>query len=245
LEAVAIDTNTKGFVACIPWALPLYLVLPYMTIVSGFRGVAWVWETGYVPFWSMLLFLVFLAVVSSVLLHRLHELGNTLFRVGLAAVTAQTTWLAMSEKRHLILVLVFALLASGVFLSEHVRRVLRLPYYNSRRRWWESYPKGIPGLSVEVLGGNGDTVPARLSNFGLEGCFVFSESAAIPFVPAAIRVRSEDGKMLFEADVDPLLRTSDGFGWGLRFHESATAGDWTKDLQDYLGYLRRSGYEVA
>jgi hypothetical protein len=215
-----------------------------MTIASGFRGLIWVWETAYLPFWAMLLFLFFTAAISSVLLHRLQELGNTLFRVGLAAVTLQTTWLAMYERRHLILVLVFALLASGVFLSEKVRKVLRLPYYDSRRHWWESYPKGIPGLSVELLGESGDTCMARLSNIGVEGCFVFSANAAIPFAPGMIRIVNDD-QTLLEAEVEPILRTADGFGWGLRFSESGTSGDWTKDLQDYLGYLRRAGYEVA
>ena len=211
--------------------------MPFPPSPSFFR-------TAYLPFWSMLLFLLLIAGISSVLLHRLQDLGNTLFRVGLAAVTVQTTWLAMSERRHLILVLVFALLASGVFLSEKVRRVLRLPYYDSRRRWWESYPKGLPGLSVELSGENGDNVLARLSNFGLEGCFVFSASSAIPFPPHLIRLLSGE-KVLLEAEVEPVLRTADGFGWGLRFSESAGTGDWTKDLQDYLNFLRRAGYEVA
>jgi hypothetical protein len=215
-----------------------------MTIASGMRGLLWVWNTAYVPFWAMLLFLFLIAGLSSLLLRRLHDLGNTLFRVGLAAVTVQTTWLAMSERRHLILILVFALFASGVFLSEKVKKVLRLPYYDSRRRWWESYPKGIPGLSVELLGENGDNAKGRLSNFGLEGCFVFSVSEAVAFAPTSVRIE-RDEKVLLEAEVEPLLRTADGFGWGLRFRESAIDGDWTKDLQDYLGFLRRSGYEVA
>ena len=154
------------------------------------------------PFWGTLLFLLILAGISSLLLYRLHDLGSTLFRVGLAAVTLQTTWLAMSERRHLILLLVFALLVGGVFLAEKIKKVLCLPYYDSRRNWWESYPKGIPGLSVEL-------------------------------------------KVLLESEVKALLRTRDGFGWGLRFSESSLDGDWTKDLQDYLGFLRRSGYDVA
>jgi hypothetical protein len=241
---VTIDTNKKGFVALLPWALPLYLVIPYAMIASGFRGLTWAWNTAYIPFWSMLFFLVIIATISSVLVFRLQEMGNTLFRVGIAAVTIQTTWLAMAERRHLILLLVFALLSSAVFFSEKIRRVLHLPYYDSRRRWWESYPKGIPGLSVELLGENGDTAKGRLSNFGVEGCFVFSVNEAIAFTPVSVRIQRDD-ETLLEAEVEPRLRTSDGFGWGLRFSESAIDGDWTKDLQDYLGFLRRSGYEVA
>jgi hypothetical protein len=150
----------------------------------------------------------------------------------------------MSERRHLLLLMVFVLFTSGVFLSEKIKRVLRLPYYDSKRKWWESYPKGLPGLSVELLGENGDNAKGRLSNFGIEGCFVFSVNEAIHFSPKAIRVESNE-KILLEADVDPLLQTADGFGWGLRFSGSGIDGDWTKDLQDYLGFLRRSGYEVA
>ncbi|HEY8279995.1 MAG TPA: hypothetical protein VIH99_10240 [Bdellovibrionota bacterium] len=196
------------------------------------------------PFWTMLLFQFLLAGISSFLLWRLQDLGNTLFRVGVLAAHAQSAWLAMSERRHLLLLLVFALFSSGVFLSELVKRVLKLPYYDSRRHWWESYPKGIPGLSVELLGENGDNAKGRLSNFGLEGCFVFSVEEKISFAPRMIRVLSGE-KTLLEAEVDPILHTKDGFGWGLRFSESGIDGDWTKDLHDYLGFLRRSGYEVA
>jgi len=241
---VALDTNTKSFVAVLPWALPLYLALPYAAIASGFRGLTWVWNVGYLPFWTMLIFLTLIALMSSVLVYRLQDLGNTLFRVGIFAATAQTTWLAMTERRHLILLLVFALLSSAVFFTEKIRRVLRLPFYDSRRRWWESYPKGIPGLSVELLGENGDNAKGRLSNFGVEGCFVFSVSEAIQFTPSSVRIQRGE-ETLLEAEVQPRLRTKDGFGWGLRFSESAIEGDWTKDLQDYLGFLRRSGYEVV
>ncbi len=241
---VSIESNTKGFIACIPWVLPLYVILPYIAIASGFRGLVWVWTVGDVPFWAMLGLQLLLATVSSVLLYRLQEMGNYLFRVGVALAHVQATYLAMSERRHLLLLLVFALFASGVFLSEKIKRVLKLPFYDSRRKWWESYPKGIPGLSVELLAENGDNAKGRLSNFGMEGCFVFSESEAIAFSPKMIRVQSAE-KVLLEAEVETLLRTADGFGWGFRFSGSGIDGDWTKDLQDYLGFLRRSGYEVA
>ncbi len=240
-----LDTNSKESLALLPWLLPFSLVLPYAAVASNFRGLLWVWEIGYSPFWILLCLLLLLSAAASVFLWKLQDIGITLFRVGVVLAALQTTYLAMSERRHALLLLVFALFAIGVFLGEKMKKVLTLPYYDSKRRWWESYPKGIPGLSVELSSENGDTAIVRLSNFGLAGCFVFSEDEEISFVPRFVRVFSSEQATLLEAEVEPVLRTSDRFGWGLRFSRSAADGDWSKDLQDYLGFLRRSGYEVA
>lgn len=241
---MAIDTNTKGFLAWVPFTLPPALLLPYAVVASDFRGLVWVWEAGYKPFWITLGILLVLTACSSVLLWRLHELGATLYRVGILVATLQTTYLAMTERRHSLLVLIFIVFSLQLLLSEKVKKTLKLPFFDSRRKWWEGYPKGIPGLKVELSGENGDTTEGRLSNFGQEGCFVFVENGIIPFAPRALRIFSAE-QMLLEAEVDPILRTKDGFGWGLRFSRSAMDGDWSKDLQDYLGYLRRAGYEVT
>lgn len=241
---MSIDVNTKGFISSLPWTLPLLLVVPFAFVVSNLRGLKWVWETGYAPFWIMLGVLVILAACSSFLLWKLQDIGATLYRVGILLATCQTTYLAMSERRHSLLIVIFALFTVAVLLSEKAKKVLRLPYYDSKRHWWESYPKGLPGLSVELSAENGDTSKGRLANFGIEGCFVFSEQGEIPFAPKTLRIFS-GGEALLEAEVEPVLRTRDGFGWGLRFDPGAIRGDWSKDLQDYLGFLRRSGYEVA
>ena len=241
---MSIDTNTKGFISLAPFTLPLSLILPYSVVASDFRGLLWVWEVGYKPFWITLGILIGLAVVASALLWKLQKLGATLYRVGIVIATVQTTYLAMSERRHSLLILIFILFTVQVLLSEKVKKVLRLPFFASKRKWWEAYPKGIPGLKVELSSETGDTSEGRLSNFGLEGCFVFAEGGAIPFTPRALRIHNE-GQTLLEAEVEPMLRTRDGFGWGLRFSRAAMDGDWSKDLQDYLGYLRRAGYEVA
>lgn len=241
---MAKHTNTRAFIATAPFTLPFSLVLPYALVASDFRGLVWVWEAGYRPFWITLGILLFLSGLAATLLWKLQDIGSTLYRVGILLVTLQTTYLAMSERRHSLLIVVFLLFAAQVLLSEKVKKTLRLPFFDSRRRWWEGYPKGIPGLRVELSAENGDTKETRLSNFGLDGCFVFSESGSIAFQPRAVRIFSGE-KMLFEAEVEAILRTRDGFGWGLRFRQDAMDGDWSKDLQDYLGYLRRAGYEIA
>jgi len=239
-----LDPNNKWFMAAAPLTLPFAFVLPYALVASQFRGLVWVWEAGYRPFWLTFGVLLILSMVASAMLWKLIDVGSTLYRVGILLATAQTTYLAMSERRHSLLVVVFAVFALQVMLSEKVKKVLRLPFFESRRRWWESYPKGIPGLKVELSAENGDTREGRISNLGREGCFVFAEEGAVNFSPKALRILSR-GQLLLEADVEPVMRTRDGFGWGLRFSRTALEGDWNKDLQDHLGFLRRAGYEVV
>lgn len=238
------NTNTKAFLALSPWTLPLALIFPYAFVASRFQGLLWVWEAGYRPFWLTLGLLIVLSAFASFLLYCLAEIGSTLYRVGILAATAQTTFMAMSERRHSILLLIFALFVAQVLLSEKVKKVLRLPFLDSRRQWWEAYPKGIPGLQVELCAENGDTTEGRLSNFGQDGCFVFSENGAARFEPRSIRIFTREQSLL-EAEVEVVVRTRDGFGLGLRFDRDAMDGDWSKDLDDHLAYLRRAGYELA
>ncbi len=239
-----LKTHHKAFISIIPLTLPIALIIPYAVIASDFRGLVWVWEASYQPFWITLGILTFLSVVCSFLLWQLQELGSTLYRVGVLLVTVQTSYVAMMERRHSLLIIIFGLFTLQVLLSEKVKKVLKLPFFASKRRWWEGYPKGIPGLVVELSSETGDTKEGRLSNFGEEGCFVFVENGTIPFAPKFLRIFSSE-KTLLEAEVEPVLWTRDGFGCGMRFHRSDMEGDWSKDLQDYLGYLRRAGYEVV
>lgn len=238
------ETNTKGFVSVIPWVLPFYLVLPYAFVASGYRGLIWVWETGFAPFWIHLGLCILLSLVASIFTWKLQDIGAMIFKVACVLAMAHGAFLAMNERRHSLLILVFLLFASGVFLAEKMKKVLKLPFYDSKRHWWESYPKGIPGLFVEVLCERDEVVEARLSNFGEDGCFVFVQDGRKIEGPKVVRLRSSE-KILFEADVKLIEKTKDGFGFGFRFLHQNIEGDWSKDLQDYLGFLRRAGYDVA
>lgn len=228
-----------------PWILPLYLILPYaFFIASGYRGLIWVWEAGYAPFSIRLGLSIILAIVASVFTWKLHDIGAMIFKLACFLAMAHGGFLAMSERRHSLLILVFLLFVSGVFLAEKMKKILKLPYYESKRNWWESYPKAIPGLDVEILNENSEFVSGRLSNFGQDGCFVFLPNGEKIIEPKAIRLSSKD-KVLFEAEVELVEQTKDKFGYGLKFLHQDSDGDWSKDLQDYLGFLRRAGYDVA
>jgi hypothetical protein len=239
-----IDTNSKWFITAVPWALPLHLILPYAFVASGYRGLFWAWETGYAPFWMVFLFLSFFSLISSLFLWKLNDAGVALYKIGYLVALSYTAYFSMMARMHSLLILVFFLFAAGVLLSEKMNRVLKLPYYDARRKWWESYPKGIPGLRVEIVNTGGELLRGRLSNFGEEGCFVFSEEGAVHFAPEILKVYSEDA-LLLDAKVELIFATADRFGCGLKFKSDTNSGDSGKDLRDYLGYLRRSGYEVV
>ena len=239
-----LETNTKHALMLISWTLPFQLLIPYALIVTGYRGLEWALHTVYLPFWIVLGVLVLISTFSSILMNKLFTQGLFLYRAGLVICTVHTTYLAMSEKRHLLLSIIFLCFTGGVLLGEHAKKVLRLAYHDSKRKWWESYPKGIPGLRVECSRTHGEKIiHGRLSNFGVEGCFVFSESEPFGFMPDKIKIFSGE-KLLLESPVDAMISTDDDFGKGLRFSSKALEGDWSKDLKDYIGYLRRSGYEV-
>lgn len=243
---MAMDTNTKGFITVLPWTLALHLLIPYAVIASGYRGLVWAWESKDPAFTGVFGVLLLCSLLSSLSAWRLMRIGTWFYRAGIVLALAHTAYIAMVEKRHSLLILIFALFALGIFLAEKMERVLKQPFYFSRRKWWESYPKSLPGLHAEIFksekADEGQRV--RLSNFGSEGCFVFSEERKIPFIPGFVRIYSGD-KILLETPVDTVIQTSDQFGCGLRFSGGALDGDWSKDLKDYLGFLRRSGYEVS
>lgn len=244
LEKMSQNSNTKALVVLLSFTLPIGFVIPYALVATNLRALQWVWQAGYRPFWISLGVLLILASLSSWLLWRLNPLGATLYRVGLLISFVQTTYLAMMERQHFLLVVIFSIFAIQVFFSEKMKKVLRLPFYESRRAWWEAYPKGIPSMRVELLQKNGDTKEARLSNLGPEGCYVFLErSLPKGEIPVAVKLMGANDFAL-QAEVDLMARTKDGLGLGLRFRDSGPTGDWSKDLFDHLGQLRGAGYEI-
>jgi len=240
-------TDGKLFLTLAPLLLPLALLIPYALIVADLMAFKWVWAVGYRPFWIVLGVLIFLSLASSFLMNRLEPIGLTLFRVGLFLAIAHTTLLAMLERRHFLLVIIFAVLVVFVFISIRAADVLSLPYFNSKRHWWESMPKAFPHLGVEVFTKSGDTLRARLANLGSGGCFVFFEAPqeAKSFRGAKVRVSGGRG-FYFEVAFGVAHHTSDRMGWGFVFTPEDDEGlDWQKDLEDKLVEMRRTGYEIA
>lgn len=242
-----IKTNSKPFLATLPLLLPLSLLIPYALLASDLLAFKWVWAVGYRPFWLVLGVVLFLALASSVLMVRLAPVGLTLFRVALFISVAHTTFLAMLERRHFLLVVIFGVLVVFVLLSMRAAEVLSLPYFDSKRHWWESMPKAFPHLGVEVFTKSGDTLRGRLANLGAGGCFVFFESplSQKKFREARVRI-SGANSFYFEVAFEVAHYTSDRMGWGLAFTPEDEVGlDWQKDLEDKLVEMRRTGYEIA
>lgn len=231
----------RGLAALLPWFLPFYLVLPYAEIVPNFRGVIWVWETGYRPFWILLALVCLLSAISSVLIWSLNRRGLYFYYLGVALITLHVSYMAMTEKRHGLLVFIFILFSVAIFAAQKMKNILALPYYDSRRKWWESSPKCLPELRLEVVAESG-VYEAKLTNLGSEGCFVFGVDKKNLELPQRIRIYKED-QLLLEGRVEVKMITWDKFGMGLKFLELQV--DDQKDLTDHLFRLRRAGYEIS
>ncbi len=235
--------NKRSVLALWCLTLPIIFLLPYAFFVERFRVLLWVWESAYLPFWITLAVISVTALVAAVLIYRLYHGAMIAYAICILMAIGQPSYLAMREHRHFLLVLLFALLCIQVAIFEHIRSVLLQPYYFSGRRWWESYPKAIPNLHAILYFSSDkqDPIPVRLSNIGRAGCYVFSADRPLQSRPKQVAIRLGDSTIL-ERSVESTVVTDDKFGMGLRFLSDGGTSDWSKDLEDYLGHLRRSGY---
>jgi hypothetical protein len=235
------NTRSRFFIAALAWILPLALVVPYAFFVQRFRVLIWVVENVYPPFWFFIVLSIALSAAASYLLLNVNKLGLTIFRLGAAVLLAHGIYLAMSERRHSLLVILFVLTMFVMAVSEWMRRVLGLPFYFSMRKWWESYPKAVPNLKAAVKTKNDEEFRSvRVANLGAEGCFIFSMDGPLGFTPQVLRLEGPDFSL--QCSVSVQVKTRDGLGMGLRFLEDGRDGDWQKDLKDHLVLLGRAGY---
>ena len=223
--------------------LPLAAVSPYLFYGRGFKVIAWVWDSGYWPFWLNLTIGLVSGTACAFFLLQFNALGRLIFSASSILITAISALFAMSEHRHSLLVVVFVLAAALVWTSEWLRKVLDLPFYNSRRNWWEAHPKAVPGVTAKAYDKQDGSVceEARVANFGETGCFLFLLHKHWDFAPGFVELNFQNGRSL-AVKVVPVLFTGDRNGVGLRFDRLPHQDDWHQDLQDYLNGLRRSGY---
>ena len=234
----------KQRLALIPWFLPLLLLLPYAAFVENFRLLLWVWKSGYWPFWLLLGLALLGASLCSYLLYRLHGIGMKIYYAVGATLLAHVSYMAMQERQHSLLVFIFFLLCAFLFFGGWASRLLSLPFFHSKRNWWESYPKALPGIMALLVDEKrGLQKEGRLTNFGETGCFVFFSDGSLDFSPKYIEILAGESKLL-ESEVDLVEKTKDGFGCGLRFL-SITSTDKEKNLRDSIERLRRAGYVAS
>ena len=190
-------THYSILVLAICAMLPISAIGPYLFYGKGMKVMLWVWQTGYWPFWLNFGIAICSAIFCLFLLLRFNPLGRMVYSASSVLITAISALFSMSEHRHVLLVVVFLLAAILVWTGEWLRRVLDLPFYNSRRNWWEAHPKSVPGITAKVSANESGGAPeedARVVNFGESGCFIFLINKKWEFVPAYIKITFPGGK---------------------------------------------------
>ena len=238
--------KSNKFLCLLAWILPLAVVVPYAFFVYGFRALFWVWQNHYLPFWFALGLSVCLAALCNYLFMRANSWALWIFSATAILILIPPTYLAMHERRHMVLLVLFLEFLFLLLAAEWMRYVLHLPYYFSRRSWWESCPKSMPSIRAYLLRADGVRTSVRLSNLSEDGCFVFFENAALsPEVLKAPFIEIDFGNdSVFKAPIQKEFSTLDRLGAGFRFITSSLPGDWQKEFVDYINKLRRSGYAL-
>lgn len=225
-----------------PLMLFFALFAPYALFTSDFRVLIWAIREPYVPFWLLLGINIFGALISGVLLFRLQRIGVRVFEICALITLSHVSYLAMLEKRHGLLVLIFLITALFVLAREWICKTLALPFFQSNREWWEARPKSLPNMRATIVGSQGERQEGLIvSNLGKDGCFVFAQSGRLMKNPAEVSLSIGD-RILFNCSVASEYSTSDNMGLGLRFISRGVNTDVNKDMFEFIGLLRRRGY---
>lgn len=242
--------RSRIFLALLAISLPLALLIPYAFFAQRFRVLFWVIANFYLPFWIFLGISLLGAAITAFFLYRVSRWGLFFFAITAAIITLHTAFLAMVERRHSLLVIIFLTACALVYIGEWIRRCLALPFYFSGRGLWESYPKALPGLKAWIFPNdnenqlsNTDAVEVRLSQLGAEGCFIFCLDKQVPFSPQMIQIKAGNLEIVCRVKAEKF--TDDKLGVGLSFLEEQGNGDWQKDLLDRIVEMRSMGYVEA
>jgi hypothetical protein len=129
------------------------------------------------------------------------------------------------------------ILILAVIYSAHLYRTLRESYYDSGQHWYEGNPRFLPRIEAYVGTGE-NTVLARLSRLGSEGCYAFSDGTHDFNNVSDIRLKL--GELELNCAVELVSTSDDGRGGGLRF--VSVSADQEKDIRDFIDRVRSSGY---
>lgn len=220
--------------------MPLLVCMPYAFFASDNKLLFWVWHNGYWPFWAMFSLAIAVPILTAIALFRLKKIIYWLYVTVAVASFTHATYLAMSQKKHFLLLIVFLQGALFLAISEWILYVLRKPYFDSRRAWWEGRPKPIPQAKVKIYFSEKEE-EATLTNIGEGGCFVFSKKGPFSSKPKEISIYIQDGRSI-RGQVKVARYTRDRLGMGLYFIPPAAQGDWYKELDDMMENMRRFGY---
>ncbi|MCO5142446.1 MAG: hypothetical protein M9962_05080 [Oligoflexia bacterium] len=234
----------KRILTLYPLISVVQFLLPYIYIAPNFEGLKWALDTGYIPFLSGILFISFLVLFSMILVSKLTATGLSLFRISILVSLISSAYVAMSQKQHLLLIGIFCLFCISIYFSEIISRVLKRPYYFSKRMWWESYPKGILNIQAKLYNDLGEELSCRVSNIGIVGCYAFSEKGKIPISLNKVQIFFRDKKLL-DVKYKVKSKTRDEFGIGLEFEWDALMSDSMKDFEECMSKLRKVGYDVS
>jgi hypothetical protein len=138
-----------------------------------------------------------------------------------------------------------ALALAVTFLTQWVRIEQQKSFVDSGARWYEGYPKALPGVKALIEVPEGE-VEFRVSRVSRDGIFVFSEAPQMTGWSERrrelVKLRLEGAEQAMDLSVRFAHDFRDGLGGGLRF--DGLSADQRKRLGDFVEQLKGEGYAV-
>lgn len=198
--------------------------------------------------WSIAVFVLALPLVLWLSYGRKWAIGLTgLF--GLLWV-AMTFWMAVRLRAPALGFLTVGLLGYFLLLLHWVRTEASRSFFDPQMAWYQSLPKPIPGLQVQLLLSEKRAIEMRAGRLDEEGAFLYVPRDRHPMSSPlpALRARQEVEVELSHRGrkvrcLSRPMRTLEG-NWGCGVQFRGMGPDQRKELGDFIEALRGEGYET-
>ena len=218
--------------------IPVFLLNSWILKTSGSYSITT--PTG----WGVFCFQMFLLFVSFGFLLKKGWIGFFLLTsLSSILVLLNIYFLSKTKSYALAFYLLFLIIFSALFLINFFNH-LKEPFYHSGCRWYESLPRFLPNIMVELQSMN-QKINCSISKITAEGCFVYvqdglSEKNISTFLKEFKKIHLKFSKFQVSCAVKLISVDTKKQGAGFQFATSSL--DQTKDLREFVDRIRSYGY---
>ncbi len=156
------------------------------------------------------------------------------FALVMSVIVVNVNIVLLRKTYALAFYVLFILIVSSLYLISNWK-TLKMPFYNSNRRWFEGLPKFYSGILTEASDGM-NTYKVQISNLNEFGCFIYLTEK----VDNIKAIRMKISNYTYETETVCVTKSDNENGKGLLF--SIGNSDRVKEISEFIDRARSYGY---